>query len=37
MEDLRLPGALLKTFDGAPHGIQVERDKLNKYGRSLLG
>ena len=20
-----------------PHGIQVERDKLNKYGRSLLG
>jgi Ribulose bisphosphate carboxylase large chain, catalytic domain len=28
---------LLKTFQGAPHGIQVERDKLNKYGRSLLG
>ncbi|KAJ0610952.1 Ribulose bisphosphate carboxylase large chain [Helianthus annuus] len=25
------------TFDGPPHGIQVERDKLNKYGRPLLG
>jgi len=37
LEDLRLPGALLKTFVGAPHGIQVERDKLNKYGRALLG
>ncbi|KAF9605726.1 hypothetical protein IFM89_018122 [Coptis chinensis] len=22
---------------GRPHGIQVERDKLNKYGRPLLG
>jgi ribulose-bisphosphate carboxylase large chain len=21
-----------KTFQGPPHGIQVERDKLNKYG-----
>jgi len=37
LEDLRIPGALLKTFQGAPHGIQVERDKLNKYGRALLG
>jgi ribulose-bisphosphate carboxylase large chain len=37
LEDLRIPTALLKTFQGAPHGIQVERDKLNKYGRSLLG
>ncbi len=37
LEDLRIPSALLKTFTGAPHGIQVERDKLNKYGRSLLG
>lgn len=34
---MRIPVALLKTFQGAPHGIQVERDKLNKYGRSLLG
>ncbi len=37
LEDLRIPVALLKTFQGAPHGIQVERDKLNKYGRALLG
>jgi ribulose-bisphosphate carboxylase large chain len=37
LEDLRISTALLKTFQGAPHGIQVERDKLNKYGRSLLG
>ncbi|CAN1301529.1 Ribulose bisphosphate carboxylase large chain (Fragment) [Linum perenne] len=29
--------AYSKTFQGPPHGIQVERDKLNKYGRPLLG
>jgi ribulose 1,5-bisphosphate carboxylase large subunit-like protein len=29
--------AYTKTFQGPPHGIQVERDKLNKYGRPLLG
>ena len=34
LEDLRMPSALLKTFFGAPHGIQVERDRLNKYGRA---
>jgi ribulose-bisphosphate carboxylase large chain len=32
-----LPVAYLKTFSGPPHGIQVERDRLNKYGRPLLG
>jgi ribulose-bisphosphate carboxylase large chain len=37
LEDLRIPIAYVKTFQGPPHGIQVERDKLNKYGRSLLG
>ena len=37
LEDLRIPVAYLKTFQGPPHGIQVERDKLNKYGRPLLG
>jgi ribulose-bisphosphate carboxylase large chain len=37
LEDLRIPVAYAKTFQGPPHGIQVERDKLNKYGRSLLG
>ncbi|OMP10368.1 hypothetical protein CCACVL1_00982 [Corchorus capsularis] len=37
LEDLRIPPAYIKTFQGPPHGIQVERDKLNKYGRPLLG
>lgn len=37
LEDLRIPPAYVKTFWGPPHGIQVERDKLNKYGRPLLG
>ena len=37
LEDLRIPVAYLKTFQGPPHGIQVERDRLNKYGRPLLG
>ncbi|PRQ32133.1 Ribulose bisphosphate carboxylase large chain [Rosa chinensis] len=30
LEDLRIPTAYVKTFQGPPHGIQVERDKLNK-------
>jgi ribulose-bisphosphate carboxylase large chain len=30
LEDLRIPPAYVKTFEGPPHGIQVERDKLNK-------
>ncbi|KAG5615114.1 hypothetical protein H5410_014938 [Solanum commersonii] len=37
LEDLRIPTAYVKTFQGPPRGIQVERDKLNKYGRPLLG
>ncbi|CAM6042414.1 unnamed protein product, partial [Sphagnum compactum] len=37
LEDLRIPPSYTKTFQGPPHGIQVERDKLNKYGRPLLG
>ena len=37
LEDLRLPVAYLKTFPGPPHGIRVERDILDKYGRPLLG
>ena len=37
LEDLRIPVALVKTFQGPPAGIQVERDRLNKYGRPLLG
>ncbi|HEX9121994.1 MAG TPA: ribulose-bisphosphate carboxylase large subunit [Actinomycetota bacterium] len=37
LEDLRIPMAYMKTFRGPPHGIQVERDMLNKYGRPILG
>uniref|UniRef100_UPI0021D69F32 RubisCO large subunit n=1 Tax=synthetic construct TaxID=32630 RepID=UPI0021D69F32 len=37
LEDMRIPVAYLKTFPGPPTGIQVERDRLNKYGRPLLG
>src|SRR5512143_4261698 len=37
LEDVRFPIAYVKTCGGPPHGIQVERDKLNKYGRPLLG
>ncbi|KAK7285595.1 hypothetical protein RJT34_20371 [Clitoria ternatea] len=37
LEDLRIPTSYIKTFQGPSHGIQVERDKLNKYGRPLLG
>ncbi len=37
LEDMRIPPAYMKTFQGPPNGIQVERDKLNKYGRPLLG
>lgn len=37
LEDIRVPVAYLTTFQGPPHGIVVERDRLNKYGRPLLG
>ncbi len=37
LEDLRVPTHYLKTFQGAPHGIVMEREYLNKYGRPLLG
>jgi ribulose-bisphosphate carboxylase large chain len=37
LEDLRIPVAYVKTFSGPPHGIQSERDRLNKYGRAYLG
>ena len=37
LEDLRIPVAYLKTFQGPPHGIRVERDRLDKHGRPLLG
>ena len=31
------PIAFIKTCGGPPNGIVVERDRLNKYGRPLLG
>ncbi len=37
LEDLRVPLAYVKTFPGPPHGIVMEREYLNKYGRPLLG
>ena len=37
LEDMRLPIAYVKTYDGPPTGIVVERERLDKFGRPLLG
>ena len=37
LEDMRLPTAYVKTFDGPPTGVVVERERLDKFGRPLLG
>ncbi len=37
LEDMRLPVAYVKTFDGPPTGIVVERERMDKFGRPLLG
>jgi ribulose-bisphosphate carboxylase large chain len=37
LEDIRLPVAYVKTFDGPATGIVVERERLDKFGRPLLG
>jgi ribulose-bisphosphate carboxylase large chain len=37
LEDMRIPLHYVKTFTGPPHGIVMEREYLNKYGRPLLG
>ncbi len=37
LEDMRLPVAYVKTFQGPATGIVVERERLNIYGRPLLG
>lgn len=37
LEDMRIPVAYVKTFQGPAHGIVMERELLNKYGRPLLG
>jgi ribulose-bisphosphate carboxylase large chain len=37
LEDMRLPVAYVKTFDGPATGIVVERERLDKFGRPFLG
>ncbi len=37
LEDMRIPVAYLKTFQGPATGIVVERERLDKFGRPLLG
>jgi len=37
LEDMRLPVAYVKTYQGPPTGIVVERERLDKFGRPLLG
>jgi len=37
LEDLRISPHYVKTFQGPPHGIVMEREYLDKFGRPLLG
>lgn len=37
LEDMRIPPHYVKTFQGPAHGIVMEREYLNKYGRPLIG
>ncbi|NGO66393.1 form I ribulose bisphosphate carboxylase large subunit [Rhizobium daejeonense] len=37
LEDMRLPVAYIKTYKGPPTGIVVERERLDKFGKPLLG
>ena len=37
LEDMRIPVAYVKTFKGPPTGLVVERERLDKFGRPLLG
>jgi ribulose-bisphosphate carboxylase large chain len=37
LEDMRLPIGYVKSFQGPPTGIVVERERLDKFGRPLLG
>ena len=37
LEDMRFPAAYVKSFAGPPAGIVVERERLDKFGRPLLG
>ena len=37
LEDMRFPYALLKTYQGPACGLVVERERMDKFGRPLLG
>ena len=37
LEDMRIPVAYLKTFQGPATGVVVERERMDKFGRPLLG
>ena len=37
LEDMRIPHSYLKTFQGPASGVVVERERLDKFGRPLLG
>src|SRR3569832_296401 len=37
LEDMRLPVAYVKTYKGPATGIAMERERLDKFGRPLLG
>ncbi|HXR93498.1 MAG TPA: form I ribulose bisphosphate carboxylase large subunit [Steroidobacteraceae bacterium] len=37
LEDMRFPAAYVKTYAGPATGIVVERERLDKFGRPLLG
>jgi len=37
LEDMRIPFCYLKTFQGPATGVIVERERMDKFGRPLLG
>src|SRR5207245_11116128 len=37
LEDMRLPVAYVKTFQGPATGIVVERERMDPFGRPVLG
>lgn len=37
LEDMRIPVAYLKTFQGPATGVIVERERMDKFGRPFLG
>jgi ribulose-bisphosphate carboxylase large chain len=37
LEDMRIPHSYLKTFQGPATGVIVERERMDKFGRPILG